>query len=81
MLKKSKSVVKIVEHSGKFRVTLDESVIQHWFSIEAARPFSFFRATFLSLGSPGGQEANVDGSHVHVLGLLQRAIQVNMASF
>lgn len=27
------------------------------------------------------QEANVDGSHVHVLGLLQRAIQVNMASF
>ena len=42
MLKKSKSVVKIVEHSGKFRVTLDESVIQHWFSIEAARPFSFF---------------------------------------
>ena len=60
-------------------------IIGMWFNIDSALrppgPFYFFRATLLSLGSLGGQEANVDGSHVHVLGLLQRAIQVNMASF
>eukprot|EP00438_Fugacium_kawagutii_P021070 Skav205893 [mRNA] locus=scaffold123:144998:145463:+ [translate_table: standard] len=27
------------------------------------------------------QEANVDGSHVHVLGLLRKAVQVKMATF
>ena len=63
----------MISHSHVSHDQRISDMIQHCFKQdEITRPL---------VPRPRAQEANVDGSHVLILGLLQKAIQVNMASF